>query len=86
MPVNPPEMNKLTNPIAKSAAGVKRMLPLHRVVSQLNTLMAEGTAINSVSNTKTDPKNGLSPVTNMWWAHTKKASTAIANKEPNMAM
>ena len=66
--------------------GVNRILPLHNVVSQLNTLIAEGTAISSVSNTKTDPRNGFNPVTNIWCAHTRKARIAMANKEPSIAI
>ena len=79
-------MNRLTKPIANKAAGVKRIFPLHNVVSQLNTLIAEGTAINSVSSTKTDPRKGFSPVTNIWCAHTRKARIAMANMEPSMAI
>jgi hypothetical protein len=40
IPVKPPEMNKLTNPIANNIPGVKRIFPLHKVVNQLNTLIA----------------------------------------------
>ena len=65
---------------------MKRILPLHKVVNQLNTLIADGTAINKVNNTNTDPNNGFNPVTNIWCAQTKKANIAIANKEPNIAM
>ena len=86
IPVRPPEMNILTNPIAKSVAGVKRILPLQIVVIQLNTLIAEGTAISRVNSTNTDPRNGFRPVTNMWCAHTRKASTAIANRDASIAI
>ena len=72
--------------MANKAAGVKRILPRQIVVSQLNTLIAEGTAINNVKRTNTEPKNGFNPVTNMWCAHTKKARIAIANKEANIAI
>ena len=51
--------------MANNMAGVKRILARHKVVSQLNTLIAEGTAINRVSNTKKAPKKGFSPVTNI---------------------
>src|ERR1700744_4641698 len=67
-------------------AGVKRMLPLQSVVSQLNTFIADGTAISRVSNTNTDPRNGFNPLTNMWCAQTRKASTVMAKSEPIMAM
>src|SRR5436190_20029571 len=86
IPVKPPEMNKLTKPMENKAPGVNRILPLHNVVSQLNTLIAEGTAISNVSKTKTDPRNGFSPVTNMWCAHTRNARIAMANNDPNIAM
>src|SRR6476620_9967804 len=86
IPVRPPEINKLTKPIEKSIPGVKRMLAFQSVVSQLKTFIAEGTAINKVSNTKNEPRNGFKPVTNMWCAHTKKERDAIANKEPTMAI
>ena len=52
--------------MANIIAGVKRILPLHKVVSQLKTLIADGTAINKVSSTKIEPKKGFKPVTNIW--------------------
>ena len=48
IPVKPPEINMLTNPIANSIAGVNRIFPRHKVVSQLNTLIADGMAISNV--------------------------------------
>ena len=56
------------------------------VVNQLNTLIADGTAISKVNNTNIDPKNGFNPVTNMWCAQTKNARIAIANNEPTIAI
>ena len=47
--------------MAKSIAGVKRIFPRQSVVSQLNTLMADGTAINRVSRTNTEPRKGFKP-------------------------
>ena len=44
MPVTPPETNKDTKPRANSIAVVKRICPRHKVASQLNVLMADGTA------------------------------------------
>ena len=67
--------------MANNIAGVKRILPLHKVVNQLNTLIADGTAINKVNNTNTEPNNGFNPVTNIWCAQTKKAKIAIANND-----
>ena len=86
IPVKPPDIDKLTKPIENNAPGVNLILPLHNVVSQLKTLIADGTAISSVSNTNTDPRNGFNPVTNMWCAHTRNANMAIANKDPSMAI
>ena len=51
--------------MANNIPGVKRILPRHNVVSQLNTLIADGTAISSVNNTKKAPRKGFNPVTNM---------------------
>ena len=47
--------------MANNIPGVNRILP-PEVVNQLNALMAEGTAINKVSNTNTEPRNGFSPL------------------------
>src|SRR5882672_10597110 len=86
MPVKPPDINKLTKPMANNIPGVNLILPRHNVVSQLKTLMAEGTAISKVSNTNIEPKNGFNPLTNMWCAHTKNESIAIANSEATIAI
>ena len=48
IPVKPPDINKLTKPIENNVPGVNRIFPLHKVVSQLNTLIADGTAMNIV--------------------------------------
>ncbi len=45
--------------MANNIPGVNRILPLHNVVSQLNTLIADGTAINNVSNTKNEPEEWI---------------------------
>src|SRR3954465_4797325 len=86
IPVKPPEIKRLTNPREKSIAGVNLILPLQIVVSQLNTLMAEGIAISRVSSTNTEPRKGFIPVTNIWCAHTRKARMVMANSEPTMAI
>ena len=62
------------------------ILPFQSVVSQLNTLMADGTAINKVNNVNIDPKNGFMPDTNMWCAHTIIDKEEIAKKEPTIAI
>src|SRR3954466_9325733 len=66
--------------------GVNLIFPLHNVVNQLNTLIADGTAINKVNSTKKDPRNGFIPDTNMWCAHTRKDRMAIANNDPTIAI
>jgi hypothetical protein len=76
----------LTKPMANSMAGVKRMLPRQSVVSQLNTFIADGMAISSVSNTKNAPRNGFMPDTNMWCAHTRNARMVMAKREPTIAI
>ncbi len=58
-------MNKLTKPMANNIPGVNLILPRHKVVSQLKTLIAEGTAISKVNKTNMEPKKGFNPVTNM---------------------
>ena len=78
-------MKRLTKPMENNMPGVNRIFPFQSVVSQLNTLMAEGTAINKVNNTKKAPRKGFNPVTNIWCAHTRKARIQIANKEPTIA-
>ena len=47
-----------TKPTAKSSGTVKRMEPPHSVPSQLNVLMAEGTAITMVVSMKAVPSSG----------------------------
>src|ERR1700722_5104393 len=86
MPVRPPEIKVLTKPMLNSIAGVNRILPRQSVVSQLKTLTADGTAISNVAITNTLPRNGFSPVTNIWWAQTVNDSVRIANIETTMAV
>ena len=86
IPVNPPVMKSETNPIANNIPGVSRRFPFHRVVIQLNTLTAEGTAMINVETTKIEATNGFNPVTNMWWAQTMNDSPAINNNEKTIAL
>ena len=46
--------------------------------SQLKAFTAEGMAIASVVTTKRLPRNGLIPLTNMWWPQTRKLRVPIA--------
>src|SRR5688500_20142244 len=70
MPDSPPMTNMATNAIAFHIAVVKRMLPPHNVPSQLNTLIALGTAMNIVLTAEVVPSVGVMPDVNMWCAHT----------------
>ena len=64
-PVKPPVINVETVAIAKSIAGVNLILALHNVASQLNTLTADGIAINKVVKVNTEPRKGFIPVINI---------------------
>src|SRR6266487_353516 len=77
MPDNPPIVNIDTKPIAFSIGTWKRRLPRHIVPSQLNTLIAEGTAMSSVDTMNVDPRVGFMPLMNMWWPHTIQPRNAI---------
>ena len=78
IPDSPPMMNIETKASAFSIGVVKWMLPRHSVPSQLNTLMAEGTAITIVETMKVLASVGFIPLWNMWWPHTMKPRNAIA--------
>src|SRR5438132_6764015 len=77
MPDSPPITNIDTNAIALSIGVVRRIFPPHSVPSQLNVLMAEGTAITMVESMKLVPRAGLMPLWNMWCPHTIQAGKAV---------
>src|SRR5688500_12993281 len=77
MPDRPPMTNIATNAIAFHIAAVKRMFPPHKVPSQLNVLIADGTAMKIVDTAKVVPSVGFMPDWNMWCAHTMKPRNAI---------
>ena len=85
-PVSPPATNSDTNPSAKSMAGVRRMLPPHRVNSQLKVFTADGTAMMRVVVMKAVPSHGFMPLTNMWWPHTRKPRIPMALVDSTMAL
>ena len=85
MPDSPPITNIDTNAIALSIGVVKRMFPPHSVPSQLNVLMAEGTAITMVESMKLVPRAGLMPLWNMWCPHTIQERNAMPIIENAMA-
>src|SRR6266508_2367679 len=78
MPDSPPIANMATNPTAFIIGTWNRRFPRHIVPIQLNTLMAEGTAMSSVETMKVDPSVGFMPLMNMWWPHTSQPRNAIA--------
>ena len=58
-----------------------RTRPSQMVVSQLNVLIAEGTAM-AMETAMNDPfTRGSTAETNMWWAHTPKERTPMASVE-----
>ena len=81
MPVRPPEINVETKPIANIIGTVNFMLARQMVVSQLNTFIADGTAISNVINVNIEPRKGLMPETNIWCAQTKNERNIIPASE-----
>ena len=67
MPDRPPMTNIETNASPFSIGTVNRICPPHRVPSQLNVLMAEGTAMIIVVIVNDTPRAGFMPDMNMWW-------------------
>ena len=65
MPLRPPITKLETKPKANSIGLVKRILPPHRVPSQLKVLIAEGTAITMVESMKAVPSTGFMPLMNI---------------------
>jgi hypothetical protein len=66
-----------TNDSALSIGVVNWMLPPQSVPSQLNVLMADGTAMTIVEIMKVVPRIGFMPLWNMWCPHTIQPSPAI---------
>src|SRR5258705_365904 len=77
-PLNPPITNIATNAMACSIGTWKWMFPSHIVPSQLNTLIADGTEINSVETMNAVPMVGFIPLMNMWWPHTPQPRKPMA--------
>ncbi len=57
------------------------MFPPHSVPSQLNVLMAEGTAMNIVEIMNVVPRIGFMPLRNMWWPQTMNPRQAMPGIE-----
>ena len=77
MPESPPMTNIETKDSAFSIGVVKWMLPPHSVPSQLNVLMADGTAMTIVEIMNVVPRIGFMPLWNMWWPQTMKPRPAM---------
>src|SRR5882672_8899081 len=77
MPDRPPIVNIDTKATAWSIGTWNRRFPRHIVPIQLNTLIAEGTAISNVDTMNEEPSVGFIPLTNMWWPHTIQPRNAI---------
>ena len=65
IPVNPPIMNIVINPRAKSIGVSKRILPPHMVPIQLKILTPVGMAINMVKIEKAEVATTPIPVVNI---------------------
>ncbi len=83
-PLSPPMMNIPTKARPWSMGRVKWMSPFHSVPSQLNTLIAEGTAMTIVDTMKVVPSIGFIPLWNMWWPQTIQPRKAIATMASTM--
>src|SRR6516165_5897573 len=77
MPLRPPITNMETKADAKHIGVLNRSEPPQTVPSQLNVLIAEGTAITIVENEKVADRTRFIPLTNMWCPQTIKPSTPM---------
>src|SRR5437660_10415531 len=77
IPDSPPITNMATNPTACIIGTWKIRLPRHIVPIQLNTLIAEGTAMTIVETMNDEPSAGFMPLTNMGWPHTSQPRQPI---------
>src|SRR5258706_256873 len=77
IPDSPPITNIATNASALSIAVVKMMFPRHSVPSQLNVLIADGTAMNIVLIANVVPSVAFMPLWNMWCAQTMNPRNAM---------
>src|SRR4029453_5944799 len=85
MPLRPPMTNIDTKPSANSIGTLNCNPPPHTVPSQLNVLIAEGTAMTMVVTVKAMPSFGFIPLTNMWWPYTIQDRNAMPIMENAMA-
>ena len=67
MPESPPMVKVERKARAWIIGVLKRREPPQMVPSQLNDLMADGTAMTIVVSMNVVPRWGFMPLTNMWW-------------------
>lgn len=77
-PVNPPIMNKNTNPRAQIMHGLLKILFPCIVASHLKILIPVGTAMIIVADVKYARVSTSIPTVNIWWAHTMNPRMPIA--------
>lgn len=78
-PVNPPTVNRKTNPAAHMREGENTNWVPCKVPNQLKILMPVGTAIIIVAAVKYARVSTSIPTVNMWCAHTTNPNTPIAS-------
>lgn len=77
-PVNPPTVNKNTNPILHNIGGFNEIWVPWRVANQLKILIPVGTAIIIVAEVKYARVSISMPIVNIWWAQTINPNNPIA--------
>jgi len=77
IPVNPPIVNKKTNPIAQYIGESMNKLELFMVASHLKIFTPVGIAIIIVAEVKYARVSTSIPTVNIWWAHTIKPKNPI---------
>src|SRR2546427_12423223 len=77
IPESPPMTNIETNASAFSIGTVNWIRAPQSVPSQLNVLMADGTAMIMVVTVNAIPSAGFMPLKNMWWPETTHERNAM---------
>jgi len=77
MPVNPPIVKSMINPMAQRRGGADLNFVAKIVANHLNTLIPVGTAIIIVVAVKYPRVSTSIPTVNIWWAHTINPSIPI---------
>lgn len=79
IPVNPPTVNKNTNPKAHKIGVLNFKFDPWSVASHLKILIPVGTAIIIVAEVKYARVSMSMPTVNIWCAHTMKPKSPMAN-------